>query len=583
MTTSKASEAAGANARLNGVGRLNQYVQDVLSGEITACEKVRMACQRHLDDMARSASDPDWPWRFDPEKAERIIDFMERFLTPTKGNYDRMTLMPWQCFVQGSIFGWIHKETGLRRYTEALIVIGRGNGKTTVVAGDASFLASKDGERGADVYLLANTKEQAGICFRECRSQIMGSRKLRHHFRPLRDVIYYDATNSTISHRASDSEKLDGLNPHGAIFDEIHGYRDFKLINVIRRGQNKRRQPLTIYITTMGTVLDGPLMYYYNLFTDAMSGALRADVADRMFAFICELDEHDDIEDSSLWIKANPSLGVLLDLHQLELDWARAKQTPEERGDFINKQLNIFTSAHNAAYVPVEVIKRNEAAVDMAELEGRECYGGFDLSAREDFTAAGLEFALDDGRLFWLCHAWVPQRKVDLDQEKIPYYEYAMQGWLTICPGEYITQDTVYQWFVDQARHYNIKAIGYDPANASWLVRKLTEEQGFDCRVVRQGSLTLNDPMKDLREVLLDGRLVHNRNALFRWFLGNVKLRQDYKDKEKENWVPTKRDRFRKIDGFAALLDAHTITMEDRPLDGSQSQELQISVYSIGG
>lgn len=175
-----------------------------------------------------------------------------------------------------------------------------------MLAGNATYGACKDNERGADIYLLANSKEQAGIVFNECRSQIRASRYLSPRFRPLRDGVYYDAMNASIKARASDSRKLDGLNPHMAIFDEIHEYRDFKLINIIKRKVVKRAQPLIIYITTMGNVIDGPLAYFYDLFTDAMQDKLTAEVADRMFAYIAELDEGDDPDDYTKWIKANP-------------------------------------------------------------------------------------------------------------------------------------------------------------------------------------------------------------------------------------------------------------------------------------
>ena len=245
--------------------RVHQYARDVLDGTIPMGEKVRLACQRHFDDLEKSRS-PDYPWRFDEAKAARPIEFMERFLSPTKGEYGKMRLLGWQCFVEGSLYGWVDKRTGLRRFREGLIVVGRGNGKSTMVAGNATYGASKDGERGADIYLLANSKEQAGIVYEECQAQIRASPKLSPHFRVLRDGIHYDATGGRIQHRASDSRKLDGLNPHLAIFDELYGFHGFKLINVIKRAMKKRRQPLALYITTMGTVLDGPLMHYYNLF-----------------------------------------------------------------------------------------------------------------------------------------------------------------------------------------------------------------------------------------------------------------------------------------------------------------------------
>ncbi len=539
------------------------YARGAIDGTLTVSKKVRMACERFFRDLKRSEEDPGWPWIFDPEKACRPIRFMETYLVPSKGDYDKFELLDWQRFVEANLYGWVHRETGVRRFNEGLIVVGRGNGKSTMVSGNAAYGVSKDDERGADVYLLANSKEQASIVFNECSTQIKNSR-IASYFRVLRDAIFYDRTNGSIRHRASDSRKLDGLNPSMAVFDEIHGYKDFKLINVIKRGMNKRRQPLAIYITTMGTVLDGPLMYFYSLFADAMiPGKLREDVADRMFAFICELDADDDIEDYTKWIKANPSIGKLLDLEQLKADWERCKHIPQERADFICKQLNIFTNSAEAKFVDFEVLQRNNRVIDEAGLIGRECYGGFDLSITEDFTAAALEFPLEDGGYYWLGHTWIPEKKVLADNEKIPYYEWAMQGHLTIVPGEYVRYELVYEWFREAAKKYSLMSIGYDPANAMRLVQSM-QSVGLPVSVVRQGPLTLNAPMKNMREILLDGKLVHNNNPLGRWYLDNIKIKQG-RDAEHENWLPTKSGRYAKIDGFAALLNAHAEQMRLNP------------------
>ena len=563
--------------------KIYEYPKDVLAGRIVACAKVRAACERFMRDIDRARHDPAFPWAFDERLAVRPSAFMEKFLRPTKGDYDSMELLPWECFVLGNIYGWVDKGTGLRRFREALIVVGRGNGKSTLMAGVSTYGACKDGERGADVYLLANSKEQAGIVFEECKKQIKASPALAPRFRTLRDGVYYDGNNATIKHRASDSRRLDGLNPHTAVFDEIHEFQDFKLINVVRRGMNKRRQPLALYITTMGNVLDGVLTSFYGIFTDAMTeGILSHAAADRMFAYICELDTDDNIEDTSCWIKANPSLGPLLPLETLVADWERCKQTPQERADFITKQLNVTADTSDAAYLPIEIIDRNTDVIDMEMLLGRCCYGGYDLSSREDFTSAVLLFPLDDGRYFILHHSWTTRRKVELNNEKIDYYNFAMLGVLTIVEGEYITQDDVFVWFKQMGEIYEILNIGYDPANAVWLTRKL-EADGFATEVVRQGPLTLNDPMKDFREAMMSGRIVSNRDPMLRWYFHNVRLRQDYKDREKENWMPTKRNRYRKIDGFMATIDAWTVATRTQPVDGDAKQNAGVTVYSLRG
>lgn len=580
------------------VERAIGYARDVVNGRIRMGQKVTKACRRFLDDLARAGQDPerpemrdeDWPWTFDAHKAGRPVDFIEKFLKPTKGDYDRMELMGWQCFIECNLYGWVDRETGLRRFREALIIVGSGNGKSTMVAGNATFAACKDGERGADVYLLANSKDQAGIVFEECKGQIDNSPALASRFRTLRDGVYYDKMNARIRHRSSDSKRLDGLNPHLAIFDEIHEYRDFKLINIIARKTIKRTQPLILYITTMGNVIDGPLAYYYDQFDDAMNGNLKPDVADRMFAYIAELDAEDDVEDTRNWIKANPGLGYTLKIEELREKWERNKLIPSERADFICKQLNIMVNADDMAFVQPEVIRRNREEISLESLLGRRCYGGFDLSNREDFTAAALEFPLDGGKSFVLLHSWVPKRKVEMDQEKIDYYGLAMKGYLTIVDGEYIQQEDVYDWFARMSWQYEIVTIGYDPANATRL-RQMLEAggkvdgksvQAFECQVVRQGPITLNDPMKDIKEMLLAGNVVSNQDPMLQWYTDNVRISGERRHLDKENWMPMKRNKFRKIDGFMAWLDAHCVRMQKMPA-GTDYIAPAIRVVELGG
>ena len=166
-------------------------------------------------------------------------------------------------------------------------------------------------------------------------------------------------------------------------------------------------------------------------------------------------------------------------------------------------------------------------------------------------------------------HSWVPQRKVDLDQEKIDYYGLQMKGYLTIVPGEYVQQEDVHAWFVEQAKKYEIVTIGYDPANATRL-RQMLEVGGkdypaFDVQVVRQGPITLNDPMKDIKELLLAGQVVSNNDPMLTWYTDNVRISGERRHLDKENWMPMKRNKFRKIDGFMAWLDAHCIRMQKQP------------------
>ena len=528
------------------------YAEQVAKGEILASQKNILAAKRHLDDLKRQGTD-DFPWIFVEEKGHRPIRFIEKFCRPSKGAFKQLVFQPWQHFTIGSLYGWVHKDTGIRRFREGLIFVGRKNGKSTKISGLSLYSSSKDGENGADVYLLANTKQQAGIVYEEARAMVNKSPRLRRQFRAKRDQIVYPKTNSKIEHRASDSEKLDGLSTHLGVFDEIHEFKDYKLINVIKNSRGARKQPLIIYITTAGYQLDGPLVDYYDNATDVLNGIVDDE---RTFYYIAELDSEDDFDKPETWIKANPNIGVSLDLEIMIEDWEKAKRNPGERSDYITKQFNTFVKADEQSFIDVKTLKKNDKVIDLKELEGKECIGGFDLSDSEDFTSACLEFPLDTGEVFVLSHSWIPRSKVEAGNENIPYEEYERLGLLTIIPGEYVKKEYIYDWFVEQSKKYAIKLITYDPAKAFGLVKSL-ESYGFETKVVRQGALTLGPAVDDVKELFIDGKVIFNKNRLFRWYVNNVKIEPD----RNKNNLPKKQGRYRKIDGFAAFLNAHTEVM----------------------
>lgn len=563
MKTSEAAARAYAPPRMDGCERAMQYALDVRLGRILAGKKVIAACLRFLGDLERSEKD-SYPWTWDRAKGNRPVDFIERFLTPTKGSWDKMTLMPWQCFAVCNIFGWVSKETGLRRFREALIYVGSGNGKSTMTSGLSAYMCSKDGERGAEIDLFANAKTQADIIYSEAKKMIENSPALwPKHFRTTDDGIFFDATDSSIVAHANDLSAKDGLNPYGAIFDEIHEFKDFRLLNLIKPKMLKRLQALALYLTTAGYVNDGPLDRYYQLFSSALEeDKLDRLVSDQLFALIYELDEDDDVEDYTKWIKANPSLGVLLRLEDMRAQWEKVKHIPQERANFICKCLNLKVNADEASFVDWSVLKKNNGVIDLNEMEGYVAYGGFDLSTREDFTAAAIAVPLKDGREFVLHHSWVPRKKLETVPEGTDFYSWAMMGYLSIVDAEYIEQDQVAEWILQQNKFFDIAGVGYDPANARWTVMHL-EGKGLNCEVVRQGPLTLNEPMKSLKDMLLAGRIVTNNDPMLRWYTDNVRLSKEARHTDKANWMPTKRKRDLKIDGFMAWLFAHTLVQRN--------------------
>lgn len=529
------------------------YAKQVVEGKIVAAKYVIAECKRHLKDIEK-AKDPDYRWEFSEETGHRPINFIEKFCRPSKGQFKTLILQPWQHFIIGSLFGWIDKATKLRRFKEALIFVGRKNGKTTLISGVSNYGVSKDGEPGADIILLANSMKQARLIFDESKAMIKKSPQLRKHFRPLRDAIHFDATNSKIEPQAADSEKLDGLNTHLGIFDEIHEFKSYKLISVVKNSRGARKQPLLIYITTAGYQLDGPLVDMIEAGKDTLDEVIEDD---RTFYFLASLDDDDDMDDSSVWIKANPNLGVSINLEDMKEEWQKAKRIPDERGDFITKRFNIFANNDSMSFLDHPTVMRNNQVISMDDLKGKHCVGSFDLSETEDFTSACIEFPLENGKVAVLSHSWIPEKKVMAGNEKIPFRQWEEDGYLTICDGEYVDYSLIFDWFVEMNKHFPIELIAYDPANAFRLNQEL-QNHGFETLIVRQGHLTLSPALKDLKEIFLDGNVIYNNNPLLKWYINNVKLVKD----RNGNYLPTKQNRYRKIDGFAAILNAHTEVMK---------------------
>ncbi|AQT85686.1 Phage terminase-like protein, large subunit [Paenibacillus larvae subsp. larvae] len=556
-TTSTTSRSTGIVHILNKPSSellTNWYAEQVVKGNIIAAEKVILAAKRHLNDLKRAGTE-GFPYVFNEEKAHRPIKFIEKYCKPSKGNFKQLILQPWQHFILGSLFGWVHKETGLRRFKEGLIFVGRKNGKTTLISGVSVYGVSKDDENGADIPLLANSMKQARLLFDEAKAMIKASPKLKKRFRPLRDAIHFDKTFSKIEPQASDSEKLDGLNTHIGIFDEIHEYKHYKLINVVKNSRGAREQPLLIYITTAGYQLDGPLVNYYEQGTDVLNGVYHDE---RTFYFLAELDDEKEFDQPEMWVKANPNMGVSIKLSDMVEDWEKAKRTPSERNDFITKRFNIFVNNSEESFLDYETIKKNNKERNPDDIVNIPCVGGFDLSDSEDFTSACLEFPIyETGEVFILSHTWVPERKVLLENEKIPFREYEKLGLLTIIPGDYVKKEYIYDWFVMQSKVFAIEKIMYDPAKAFGLVEAFNA-YGFVTESVRQGFLTLGPAVDDVKERFIDGNVIYNNNRLFRWYVNNVKMIED----RNRNKLPQKQGRYRKIDGFAAFLNAHTEIMK---------------------
>lgn len=228
------------------------------------------------------------------------------------------------------------------------------------------------------------------------------------------------------------------------------------------------------------------------------------------------------------------------------------------------------------SFLDHDTVKKNNEVIALNELEGLPCTIGYDLSETEDFTAAVATFALDNGKIAVLTHSWVPKHKVEYSNEKIPYRAWEEEGYLTIQNTPYIDYNDVYDWILKINQHHPVEKISYDRANAYKLNQEL-KNYGFETEEVRQGALTLSPALKDLKEMFLDGKVIFNNNPLMRWYINNVQLKLD----RNGNWLPSKQNRYRKIDGFAALLNTYTDIMHKVVSDAGEGNIKFISVKDL--
>lgn len=538
---------------------VRRYAEGVLSGKIVAGKWVRLACERHLRDIERQGTD-EFPFVFNQEKAERIFAFF-RFCSHTKGDLagQQIILDSFQKFILGGIFGWVHKDTGLRRFRKAYVQLARKNAKSTLLSGVGLYMLGFDKEGGAEVYCTATKKEQARIVYEDAKTMADKSKDLRKRLRTTRDAISHKKSNSKMLPLSKDTKTLDGFNPYLGIIDEYHAHPTSEMYDVLVSGMGQRSQPLIFVITTAGFDLTSPCFTEYEYCRKLLTGTLENE---QYFVYIAEMDEDDDINDERNWIKANPLLAQTeKGMEYLRSEWKIAQDVPEKMRSVLTKNFNKWIHLRDNGYMDMAAWKA--CGTDrMPDLHGRECYVGIDLSKKIDLTSVSFEFVLDDGRYAILSHSFMPEDTLAAKRQtdKVPYDLWVRQGWITTTPGAVVDYQFIKQYMLDLAEKnkWAMKEICYDPYNATQFAQDM-EVDGYTMVEIRQGVRTLSEPTKNFRELVLSGKIIHDNNPVLGWAISNAVTKQDHN----ENIMLDKDKSTDRIDPIAALINAHVRAMLD--------------------
>ena len=502
--------------------RATKYAKEVVAGNILANELVVLACKRHLEDLKKSKTKA-FPYKFDVDLANRYLDFFS-LLKHSKGELagQPIHLELWQCFRIGCVFGWVHKDTGLRRFFEAYHQVPRKNGKSTEAAGVGVELLTIDGEQGAEIYSAATKKDQSRIIFDEAKRMVNASSHIKKHINIYQTNMSMPMTNSKFEPLSSDANSLDGLNIHGGIIDELHAHKTRDVYDVLVTATGARKQPLIWIVTTAGFNTNGICYEKYEYSVKVLKGVIEDD---RFFCYIAQADENDDPFDEYTWIKANPNIGVSCSLEDLRTKAKQAKEIPAALTNFMVKHLNMWVNAETA-WMNMQKYKECEEAnidFDINSLEGERCFCGVDLSATTDITSVNLEFPLHDGRYAWINHCFLPEDGI-LEKErrdKVPYTAWAREGYITLTPGPTIDYEWIQSYIMEMSKIYQIQEVDYDPWNSTQFANNLMNE-GFECVEIRQGFKTLSEPIKDVEKLILEKRLITFNNPVLRFAISNA-------------------------------------------------------------
>jgi phage terminase large subunit-like protein len=529
-----------------------QYGQDIINGKLNVGEYVRSSIQRHYDDLGK-----DWEYHFDHNRGMIAVEFFCT-LKHFKGKWAGQSFepSPWQAWVLYVFFGWL-REDGTRRFNYMYIEVPRKNGKTTFVAGMSLFHLIMDNENAPEIYTAATTRDQASICLDTTRGIASSTEYLSKYLRVRQYDILFDARNGKMKALASNKDKLDGLNPSMAIFDEIHEYKDWKIVDVITSATGSRDSYIISMITTAGFNKNYPAYSYRKHCIDVIKGIKEQN---NLYAIIYSLDEDDDWKDPDVWEKVNPSLGDSVSYRYLRERAEEAISRKEEEVNFKTKHLNIWT---DAADVWVKDEDWMKCSGEPQEVKDYECWGGLDLAATVDVNALVLNFKVEDKYVVksWF---WIPEKKVREKEDLVNYWKWSKEGLINVMPGDALDDEVLARDLLNILAKYKVKTIAFDRYYAGGVVQRLIKGGYHEDKLVSygQGYVSMSAPIKELERRIYLKQINHEGNPVLRWMCSNVVTSMDPAGNVKFD----KKNSVEKIDGMVSLAMAIGAEMsEEQP------------------
>ncbi|MGT2556485.1 terminase large subunit [Staphylococcus haemolyticus] len=502
-----------------------KYCVMVLSGTFITCKDTQLACIRHLRDIKRSVEDDDFPYVYKPKRAKKVIQFIE-VLPDTKGKFNKLALF--QKFIVSMVRGWFTEEDDYLRFNKAFISMARKGGKSLLVSGLTlySFLFDREPAEGRQIFCAANDKKQASIVFNMVAKQLMyfisQVPELKKDVKKVRELLQHTKDGSYVMPLSRDTGAVDGFEPFLAVIDEYHAAKTNEMLELIESGQVNLMQSLIFIISTAGFNLNAPMyMDEWPYAKEILADTYRDE---QYFAIIFEQDSEEEWQDKTMWAKSNPLINESDDLKEQIEDFLQ-KRVDEavKKGTMFRvlvKNFNYWMQASEESYLDFNDWKKNETDFD---IKGTKTYIGLDLSRADDLTAVSF-IHLDEVKkqYFVTSHSFVATKgglQAKIERDLIDYRQMAQHGYCTITDLQsgIINSNQVLDYIEKYilTNNLDIQAICYDPHAIHGFIAEIEKRNWrYELIEIRQGAMTLSNPVIDFRLKVIDEQIKHHKNPL---------------------------------------------------------------------
>ncbi|MBL4761408.1 MAG: terminase large subunit [Gammaproteobacteria bacterium] len=528
------------------------YAEEVVDGTIPACKWVKLACKRQLKDLTKKR----WPYRFDPDKAEKICNYIE-LMPHTKGRWagkkELIKLEPWQCFIFTTGFGWVNKKTGFRRFREIYTELPRKSGKSLIAAGIGNFCFTADDEYSPEVFCGATTEKQAWEVFKPAKIMAEKTPEMCEFY-----GVEIHAKNMSIPESGGKFEPVignpgDGASPSCYICDEYHEHSDSVQYDTMITGMGARDQALALTITTAGHNIAGPCYEKHQEVKKMLDGSLPNE---ELFGIIYTIDDEDSWDSVDALIMANPNMGISVNREWLVSQQRQAAQSSSKQNRFKTKHLNIWVSASSAWMNMLKWRRCQNSRLKIEDFKNKDCILALDLASKCDIAALVFLFPeVRNGKKHYTIFGkfFLPEAAVQ-ETTTFAYESWAIDGYLQTTEGDELDFGVIREEVKKALVDFNVLEIAYDPWRATQLMQEIKEDANNDDIAIeyRNTVQNMSQPMYEVEAAVRSKRLHHDGNPVMNWMMSNVVAKIDAKD----NIYPRKEKVENKIDGVISLIMA---------------------------